>query len=149
MARMSRSHKYNTLFLVGLFAWLCGCGEPEIIDGITTIAETGGDDGIFMPDVDLPAEGEPAVLLATGECVQIPLPGAFGYTHQCEGRTRLSVHAQDETYDEHFDFGPDRSTPTIGSIPTATIYRSSQPAVAHSTIKPRPWPKSCPTSTIA
>ena len=91
--------------LFGLI-WTCGCGEPDDTEGIKKIAETGGDEGLHIPDVDLPAEGEPPVLLPPGECVQLPEPGAFGYTHQCDGRTRLSVHAQGETYDEHFDFGP-------------------------------------------
>lgn len=96
----------RALLSVGLLAWICGCSEPDMGKGIFTIAETVGDDGLFEPDVDLPAEGEPPVLLPSGECVQIPKPGVFGYTHQCDGRTRLSVEARGEVYDEYFEFGP-------------------------------------------
>jgi hypothetical protein len=78
-------------------------------------AETGGDDGIFAPNIDLPSgetDGDPdPVYLPTGECIQFPQPYVYGYVHQCEGSARLKFVAGPKDGEDFFTFGPGQSNP--------------------------------------
>ena len=97
------------------FAALCiaACSTPDIID--VEVLETSGDDGLFAPDVDLPEadtdEDPDPVFLPPGECIQFPIPGIFGYRHQCDGLIKVSFDAQGETGQDSFTFGPGKTNP--------------------------------------
>lgn len=101
---------YSALLLVA-----SACTKPVDYDP-GTIVETGGDDGIVFPDVDLPSgetEGEPdPVLVPPGECLSFPKAYAYGYVHQCEGTIQLKFTAQNDSGEDAFTFGPGASNPT-------------------------------------
>ena len=76
------------------------------------------EDGVFMPDVDLPSgetgdEPDP-VALSTGQCVQIPKPHLYyGYVHQCEGSVGLSYQTKSKSGSYFFSFGPGAENPSL------------------------------------
>lgn len=117
---MNRIGRHPMISIALLALHVAGCKAPE--DGIFT-PEAGdmGDTGIFMPAVDLPAEGEPDVPLPTGLCIQEPEPGLFGYWHQCFGELQVDFVAthddKQHTGGDLLRFGPGRSNPKYWTDP--------------------------------
>jgi hypothetical protein len=90
---------------------VCSCKPKGDEHGIPGATETGGDDGIMIPDVDLPDDESEEVLLPPGECLQDPYMNAYGYVHQCEGLIRLGFDAKSNIGEDEFEFGPGETNP--------------------------------------
>jgi hypothetical protein len=78
---------------------------------------TGGDEGLFKPDVDLPEDESEPVLLPPGECNQGPYLNTYGYVHQCVGKIRVGFDAASHSGEDSFEFGPGKVNPLYWSEP--------------------------------
>lgn len=85
---------------------VCSCKPKGDENDVGKVSETGGDEGLTIPDVDLPKDESESVLLPPGECLQRPHMQTYGYVHQCSGEIRLGFDAASYNGEDAFEFGP-------------------------------------------
>jgi hypothetical protein len=100
----------TTIGLLGIMV-VCSCKPNGDETETGKLGETGGDEGLTIPDVDLPDDESEAVPLPAGQCLQQPYLNTYGYVHQCEGVIRLGFDAGSYAGEDSFEFGPGKTNP--------------------------------------